>query len=326
MVRRFGVFDRTFTDAKVSADGHNWSMAAIANDYVEKMWPPMYGGRRKDYDFEDPASPSHPHAGYLWDAAVNAHVSLRNYGEFIYQDEPDATHPEHSLLANTDYAFAGFTFRVSDLDREAEWEREFRGFERKGWLPSLEIVRLPNDHTQGTKPGALTPQAYVAENDAAIGKLVGAVSHSRFWSSTAIFAIEDDSQNGPDHVDAQRTEFVMASPYGRGGVQHAMYTTASVLHTIEIMLGIPSMTTYDAHALPLYAAFTAKPDLRPFDALAPKIDIKAQNGKTAYHAGLASRLNFTHADAVDDGTMNDLIWHAVRGAQATPPPFGRFTP
>ena len=326
-VRRFGVFDRTFTDAHVSADGHNWSMAAIANDYVEKMWPPNYAHRRALYDFEDPSSPVRPHAGYLWDAAINARLWVRNYGEFIYKDTDTAgfsAHPGRALLEHTDRRFPGYNFKVSDIERESEWEREFREFEKRGKLPALEIVRLPNDHTEGTRPGSLTPQAFVAQNDVAVGKLIDAVSHSRFWSSTAIFAIEDDCQNGPDHVDNQRTTFVLASPFARGGLQHQMYTTAGVLRTIEIVLGIPPMTTYDARAVPLYEAFDGKPDLRPFDALSAKIDITARNAATAYRARDSARLDFDHADAVDEATFNDILWHAVKGAKATPPPFGSF--
>ncbi|MBV8073899.1 MAG: hypothetical protein JO140_00620, partial [Candidatus Eremiobacteraeota bacterium] len=327
LARRFGIFDRTFTSAKVSADGHNWSTAAIANDYVEKMWPANYSRRRSVYDFEDPSGASRPHAGYLWDAAVNAHVSFRNYGEYFYVSNPQGgfvSDPGPVLLDRTDKQFVGYNTQVSDLTREAEWEREFRGFERDGNLPALEIVRFPNDHTEGTRPKSLRPEAFVAQNDAALGKLVDAVSHSRFWKSTAIFSIEDDSQNGPDHVDAQRTEFVLASPYARGGVQHATYNTASVLHTIEIILGLAPMTTYDARALPLYGAFGAKADLRPFEALAPRYDIERRNAESAYRARDSERLDFAHADAAPDGTLNDILWHAVKGARATPPPYGAF--
>lgn len=327
LARRFGVFDRTFADAQVSADGHNWSTAAFANDYVEKMWPPNYTRRRPRYDFESTTSAARPHAGYLWDAAVNAHLSLRNYGEFIYKTNESNTfsaQPGRLLSSRTDFRFPGYDLTISDLDRESEWEREFREFERTGNLPSLEIIRFPSDHTEGTKPGTLTPQAYVGQNDAAVGKLIDAVSHSRFWSSTAVFIIEDDCQNGADHVDDQRTVFTLASAFARPGVRHQMYTTAGVLRTIEIILGIPPMTTYDERAVPLYDAFAATPDARRFDAIAPKIDITARNASTAYRARDSSRLNFSRADAADEAALNDILWHAVKGAQATTPPYGRF--
>ena len=136
-------------------------------------------------------------------------------------------------------------------------------FVHDGNLPALIILRLPNDHTSGTYPGALTPQAYVAQNDHALGRVVDIVSHSRYWASTAIFSIEDDSQNGPDHVDDQRTTFYLASPYAAPGVHHAQYTTSSVLRTIELLLGLPAMTIYDALAPPMYDAFALQPDCGP---------------------------------------------------------------
>ena len=327
IVRRFGIFDRTFCDAQVSADGHQWSTGAIATDYVEKMWQADYAYpyRRPFYDFESPVFPGRPHAGYLWDNALNAGVSLRNYGEFVDLHAGFFRWKgTKAFVAHTDPKYAGYTFTISDLDREAEWEREFRAFERNGDLPALEIVRLPNDHTQGTKRDTLTPQAYVAQNDDALGKLVDAVSHSRYWAGTAIFIIEDDAQDGPDHVDEHRTTFLLASPYARGGLQHTMYTTAGVLRTIELILGLPPMTTYDARATPLYAAFTSKPDTRPYDAIAPKINIEARNKKTAYRAQDAAKLDFRHADAVDEATLNDMLWHAVKGTRSTPPPYGKF--
>ncbi|MGH7329015.1 MAG: alkaline phosphatase family protein, partial [Polyangiaceae bacterium] len=327
IVRRFGIFDRTFCDAQVSADGHQWSTGAIATDYVEKMWQADYAHpyRRPFYDFESPISPGRPHAGYLWDDALNAGVSIRNYGEFV--DLKAAFFHwkgTKAFVAHTDSRYPGYTFAVSDLDREAEWEREFRAYERNGNLPALEVIRLPNDHTQGTKRDTLTPQAYVAQNDFALGKLIARVSHSRYWKSTAIFVIEDDAQDGPDHVDEHRTTFMLASPYARGGVQHTMYTTAAVLRTIELILGLPPMTTFDARATPLYAAFRNEADTRAFDALPPKIDIQAKNTKAAYRSREAGKLDFRHADAVDEATMNDMLWHAVKGARATPPPYGKF--
>jgi DNA-binding beta-propeller fold protein YncE len=327
LVRRFGVFDRFFEDSHVSADGHSWSTAAFANDYLEKMWPPDYNNRGRPYDFEDAAEGSVPHRGYLWDDALAHGVTLRNYGEFV-TGGPSKPVPvsvsDDALRAHTDRDFATFDLSYPDADRYAEWKREFDGYERDGTLPALEIVRFPNDHTSGTRPDALTPQAMVADNDAAVGKLVEAVSHSHDWAHTAIFIIEDDAQNGADHVDEQRSTFYLASPYAAGGVQHAMYTQASVLRTIEIILGLPPLSTYDAGAPPLSAAFASRPDLRPFTALAETVDVEAKNKKTAYRAADSARLDFASEDRVDDATFNDILWHAVKGVRATPPPYGAF--
>jgi DNA-binding beta-propeller fold protein YncE len=334
LVERFGIFDRFFCDAHVSADGHNWSTAAFANDYLEKMWPPQYANRRPYYDFEDGATASVPHAGYLWDDAAAHHVSLRDYGEFVTalgEDEPDdddkrapVSTLEKTLATRYDPRFLGFDLHVRDVARVAEWKREFDAFERTSTLPQLEIVRLGRDHTAGTKPRENTPQAMVADNDRAVGLLVDAVSHSSDWGSTAIFIVEDDAQNGPDHVDEQRSTFYLVSPYARGGVQHEHYTTSSVLRTIELLLGLPPLTPYDAGARPLSAAFTATPDLRPFDALPAQTDLDATNVKTAYRANDSDRLDFAHADAVPDAVLNDILWHATRGA-APVPRYGAFS-
>ena len=323
LVERFGIFDRFFCDAHVSADGHNWSLAAFANDYLEKMWPPQYADRRPFYDFEDGATASVPHAGYLFDDAVAHGVTLRDYGEFVTalgEDDPDdavrrapVSTMERALATRYDPRFVGFDLHVRDVDRVAEWKREFDAYERADRLPQLEIVRLGRDHTAGTKANENTPQAMVADNDRAVGLLIDAVSHGRDWKSTAIFILEDDAQDGPDHVDEQRSTFYLASPYARGGVQHEHYTTSSVLRTIELLLGLPPMTPYDAGARPLSAAFTTTPDLRPYDALAPQTDLEAKNVRTAYRASESDRLDFAHADQVPDGVLNDILWHATRG-------------
>ncbi|HUN29014.1 MAG TPA: hypothetical protein VMV65_04380, partial [Alphaproteobacteria bacterium] len=316
---RFGVFDRTFTDAQVSANGHNWSTAAFANDYLERFWPPNYGGRRKQYDFEDGATASAPGTGYLWDDADKHGVSLRDYGEFVTDPaNPGGLYTTHmaGLIGKIDGRFPGFDLKISDETRVDEWQREFEQFVRDGNLPTLIILRLPNDHTSGTYPGALTPQAYVAQNDHAFGRIVDVVSHSRYWASTAIFAIEDDSQNGPDHVDDQRTTFYLASPYAAPGVHHAHYTTSSVMRTIELLLGLPPMTIYDALAPPMYDAFALQPDLRPYDVIAPKIDDTVKNLRTAYGAAQSERMDFRDADAADPRILNDILAHvAGRGSR-----------
>lgn len=327
IAQRFGIFDNAFANAQVSADGHNWSMAAFANDYLEKMWPQNYGGRRELYDFEDGATASVPHNGYLWNAAARAGISMRNYGEFTTApDGPGGrvTTRMPALGAVTDPRFVGWDISYRDEAREAEWRREFDAYVKNGNLPALEIIRLPNDHTAGTRPGARTPQAFVAENDLAFGRLVDAVSHSPYWKDTAIFAVEDDAQNGPDHVSAERMPIYVVSAYARGGVNHGDYSTAGIVATIESILGLPPMSAYDASANDVEEAFIAKRDLRPYDALPEAVDLEAKNGAAAYRARESARLDFTREDAAPDATLNDIVWHAVRGADSTPPPYGAF--
>ncbi len=313
IVRRFGLFDRAFTNAQVSADGHNWTDAAFANDYLERFWPPLYAGRRSLYDFEDGAQGSVPHNGYLWDAAARAHVTYRNYGEFVTNPQiagAPVTTQEANLIGHTARNYPGFDMEISDLDRYAIWLREFHAYEKAGALPALEIIRLPNDHTAGTRPGAPTPQAFVAQNDLAFGRILEAVSHSKFWRSTAIFSVEDDAQNGPDHVDDQRSTYYLASPYARGGVNHTHYSTASVVRTIELILGLPALSTYDAAATPMYAAFSALANFAPYSAILPSIDLHAVNKRTAYGAQRSARMDFRHADAADAGQLHDILYHA----------------
>jgi YVTN family beta-propeller protein len=329
IVGRFGVFDRFFANAHVSADGHSWSTAAFANDYLEKMWPANYASaaRRPYYDFEDGAEASVPHAGYLWDLAARSHVSFRNYGEFVTSGPEDGlpvstTH--RALQSTTDTRYPTFDMAIHDVKRLAEWRREFDAYERTRTLPAFEIVRFPRDHTSGTRAGENTPQAMVADNDLAVGGLIDAVSHSPDWASTAIFVLEDDAQNGPDHVDEQRSTFYLASPYAAGGVQHAQYTTASVVRTIEILLGMPPLSAYDGGAAPLYEAFTATPNLAPFDALAATYDVNAKNGSAAPGAAASAQLDFSHADEVPDGVLNTILWHAVKGPDAPLPRYGEF--
>jgi YVTN family beta-propeller protein len=316
IARRFGVFDNAYTDAQVSANGHNWTDAGFANDYVERFWPPNYGGRRHAYDFQDGTAPDVPHNGYLWDAAARAHVTFRDYGEDI--DFPGRgvalgvnTFP--GLRGKFDPAYIGWDLSYSDLSRYAEWLREFKRFVANGNLPQFEIVYLPNDHTSGTYPGAPTPFAYVATNDWALGKLVDTVSHSRYWKSTAIFVLEDDAQDGPDHVSDQRSTFYIASPYAVGGVQHGHYSTVSVVHSIELLLGLQPLSIYDETARPLYAAFaTHVVNGAPFDAMRPAIDLNARNAKTAYGAARSTALDFSHPDAADPRVLNDILAHAAR--------------
>jgi len=321
IARRFGLFDRAFANAQVSADGHNWSDGAFANDYLERFWPVVYGNRRQIYDFEDTADASVPRNGFLWDAAARAGITYRNYGEFVTNPSSPAgqvTVQQPRLIAHTSKGFPGFDLAFSDLDRYAVWLREFRGYEAAGDLPALEIIRLPNDHTAGTRPGALTPEAFVAQNDYAVGKIVDTVSHSRFWKNTAIFSVEDDAQNGPDHVDDQRTTYYIASPYAQGGADHTRYTTASIVRTIGLILGLHPLSLYDQQAQPLFRAFTSKPNFMPFTVQKPLIDITAVNKKTAFGASRSASMNFHDADANDPATLYAILYgdYAARRGHA----------
>ncbi|MDQ2679688.1 MAG: hypothetical protein M3Y21_01505 [Candidatus Eremiobacteraeota bacterium] len=315
MARRFGIFDNAFANAQVSADGHNWTDAGFANDYLERFWPADYGGRRDPYDFESEVGASVPHGGYLWDAAAAVHISYRDYGEsVVYNAKLNSLTPaaRASLRGHVDLRYRGWDLGYSDQDRVNEWSREFRAFVHNKNLPRLEIVYLPNDHTSGTQAGKPTPRAYVANNDYALGRLVDAVSHSLYWRSTAIFALEDDAQNGPDHVSNQRSTFYLASAYARPGVYHAHYSTVSVLHTIELILGLHPLSIYDATARPMYAAFDTKPTQPPFTAVTPRVSITETNQRTAYDSQLSATLNWSEPDAVDPRTLNKILAHAMR--------------
>jgi hypothetical protein len=217
------------------------------------------------------------------------------------------------LTGHFDPRYIGWDLTYADEDRYKEWRREFLRFAASNTLPQLEIVYLPNDHTSATRAGAFTPQAYVAQNDWAVGKLVETVSHSRYWKSTAIFILEDDAQNGPDHVSDQRSTFYVASPYARGGVQHAHYSTASVLHTLELILGLPPLSAYDQTARPMYDDFAVTPvNAKPYTAVKPGIDMNARNAKTAYGAAISAKLDFSKPDEVDPRVMRDILQHVGR--------------
>lgn len=314
IAKRFGLFDRAFSNAQVSADGHNWTDAAFANDYLERFWPNTYANRRAVYDYEDFADASIPRNGYLWDAAARAHISYRNYGEFVTNPSStgsEVTTHEAGLKGHTSTSYPGFDQEFSDIDRVAIWMRDFRNDVRSGTMPALEFVRLPNDHTAGTKPGSLTPEAYVAQNDYALGQLVDAISHSRFWRSTAIFVLEDDAQNGPDHVDDQRTTFYVASPYARGGADHTRYSTAGMVRTIELILGLQPLSTYDAHARPMYPAFRSAASSQPYAAIRPPIDLKQVNTKAAYGAQRSARMDFRDADRANPAELTEILYHAA---------------
>jgi len=323
LARQFVLFDNFYVNGDVSADGHMWSDAAYAGDYLEKTWPANYSGRRA-WDFIAGLPALDPLAGYLWDAARRAGVTMRNYGEMTQWDSTTgrASADDKGLEGITDARFVGWDLAIPDSVRVGEFLRELGEAEASGTLPQLMIMDLPQDHTYGRQPGRPTPRAMVAENDRALGRLVEALSRSRFWSQTAMFVLEDDAQNGPDHVDAHRSPLLVASPWVRRGmVDSTFYTTASVLRTIELILGLKPMSQYDAGATPLFPAFTTQPDTTAYAALPSRWPLDEVNPQGRQHSSLDPRV-FRAPDLADEDVLNREIWASAR---TTPMPIPRHS-
>jgi hypothetical protein len=210
---------------------------------------------------------------------------------------------------------------VRDTDDVEVFLKEFREFEKNDNLPRFIVMSLGEDHTSGTRPDAYTPQACVASNDLALGRLVEAVSKSKYWPQVAIFVIEDDAQNGPDHVDAHRTVGLVISPYTkRKCLDSTQYTTVSMVRTMELILGLEPLSQFDAAANPMFACFTDQPDLTPYAALPARIDLNAKNGALAYGAERSLKMDFTEYDRIDDFELNEILWRSVKGKDAPLPP------
>jgi DNA-binding beta-propeller fold protein YncE len=324
LAREFVLLDNFYVDAEVSADGHEWSMGAYATDFVEKMWPMDYGHNRTrkfPYPAEGEFPIASPAGGYLWDRAREAGVSYRSYGEFATLNvgtNVPARGRLPALRGHVDEWYHGFDLDYPDAKRAARFIAELKRFEAEGEMPRLQILRLPNDHTHGATRGWRTPTAYVAENDLALGQLVEAVSRSKFWPQTAIFVLEDDAQNGPDHVDAHRSTAFVISPYAkRGAVDSTMYSTSSMLRTMELILGLRPMSQFDAAATPMFNSFQATPDLRPYEPLPANVNLEERNGLQAW--GGERKMNFAREDAADDLLLNEAIWRSVRGPNSPMP-------
>jgi DNA-binding beta-propeller fold protein YncE len=326
LAKEFVLLDNFYVEAEVSADGHEWSMGAYCTDFVKKAWPLNYRGSKK---VTFPAEGTHdeaarPAGGYLWDRCAEAGVSYRSYGEWITDGKTPkdpATARVKALEGHIDPWYRGFDMDYPDVKRAQRFIEELQGFEKTGDLPQMVILRLPCDHTSGARVGKLTPTAMVADNDFALGMIVEAITKCRFWKETAIFVLEDDAQNGSDHVDAHRSPALVISPYTkRGHVDSTMYSTTSMLRTMELILKLAPMSQYDAAATPIYQSFQAMPDVRPYTHVVPTVDMKAVNTKLAWGAGLSEQMDFTREDAADDLLLNEIIWRSVRGPESPMPP------
>jgi Phosphoesterase family len=324
LAEQFTTLDNLYAVGEVSMDGWEWSTAASANSLDTKGQPTNYGGRGFFYAGEGGtlgAAPGvNPADSYIWDRLTRARLSFRNYGFWATGTAPVQVFNEPNLDASTDHQFPGFNMAISDQARFAEWLREFRGYERRGDLPSVEFIKFPRDHTCGTSPDCPTPKAMVADSDWATGQLVDAVSHSRFWKSTAIFVIEDDAQDGPDHVDAHRTVGHVISPYTQTGkVDSVFYSSVSMLRTMELILGLQPLTQFDAAANPMFNSFTDHPDFRPYDAVKPAQPLDEPNPPGAPLASESARMDFSREDRAPEQLLNQAIWKSVKGAGSAMP-------
>lgn len=356
LVSEFTLLDNTYCSGIMSADGHQWTDSAIANDYIERSfnaWPRSYPGAGAEPHGCDALAYSS--AGFIWNDAMEHGKTVADFGEFttphhiwkstgkpvthwadmygdlaagsnaiLYSAEADLDALRPCIVSN----YSGFDLRVPDVVRAAQFTNDFKQFEAAGSLPNLLIVWLPNDHTSGTKFGEPTPQAMIADNDLAFGQIIQTVSHSQFWSNTCIFAIEDDPQDGWDHISGYRTTAYVASPYTRRhAVVHTQYNHTSLVRTIELILGIPPMNQLDATATPMFDCFTNKPDFAAFEAVpsnialdqmnpAPKAIRDAQLRKDAL---LSAKLPLDQEDQCPEGLFNHILWRAVKGSRAPYP-------
>jgi DNA-binding beta-propeller fold protein YncE len=333
LAARFGLFDRFFVNAEVSQQGHPWTTSAYVTDYTEKTTPTLYSNRRASPD--DEGEVDEPASGFLWDAAIRKGLTLRNYGEYCVPVEADKEKPvaprryrpvKASLVPYTNTEYPSFDMSITDRQRIEVWLKEFREFVKKGDLPALEIMHLPGDHTSGGRAGRRTPRAYVADNDLALGRMVEALSRTKFWRDTVFFVLEDDAQDGPDHVDSHRSVLLVISAYSRGGTLHRFVNTTDVMATVEEILGLPPLSQFDRFGRPLREIFSAEPDLRPYAAQTPAQPLDELNPTGGRVALDSERLDLSREDVADMDLFNRVLWRAIKGEGVPYPRAQRLTP
>ncbi len=317
LAREFVLLDNFYVNGEVSADGHSWTMGAYATDYLEKNWPTSYGGRGGDYPGEGAREIANNKI-YLWDQCKKYGVSYRTYGEFIGNDrEPTIPVLKDHFCKN----FTPWIQTIRDTVRFREWRRDFDSLLAINAVPQFNTIRFINDHTMGLSLNMPTPFAQVADNDLATGMLVDYLSHSPVWKESLIIIVEDDAQNGPDHIDAHRsTAYIAGGCVKKGFVDHTPYTTASLLKTMELILGLPPMTQYDAAATPLWRCMNNTPDHPPFKVKPCLVDLNEVNLAENEWQRLSEQLDFTAEDRINDFLFNEIIWRAVRGPDSPCPP------
>ena len=292
LAEEYVLLDNLYCNGQVSADGHPWSTMAYNTDYLARNWALSYSDRAAIQD-DDDGDLSNAPSGYIWDMCKRHGKTYRSYGEYGGRvSQPDGSFKVEGRVPglvghmSPKYGLPRAERKpVRDTDLVETFLEEFRQFEKDDNLPQFIVMSLGEDHTQGTRPGAPTPQACVASNDLALGQLVEAVSHSKYWPKIAIFVIEDDAQNGPDHVDAHRTIGLVISPYcRRHHLDSTQYATVSMLRTMELILGLPPLSQFNAGATPMFESFNDRPDLTPYDHLSAEINLQAVNTLLSYGA------------------------------------------
>ena len=340
LAEKYVLLDNTYCNGVLSADGHMWAMEGFVTDYLEKS----FGGFVRSYPYDGDDVLAYSSGGFIWDKVLDAGLSFRNYGEFVQAEiEPkDASWTalynqfkagtnEIKIRATTEVkslepylcpTYVGFPGTVQDVYRAGEFIKELKEFEKNDNFPNFTVMLLPNDHTVGTRAGYPTPRATVADNDLALGQIVEAVSHSKFWPETAIFVIQDDTQAGLDHVDGRRTGALCISPYTkRGEVISTHYNQNSLLRTMELILGLSPMTQFDLLAEPLVDCFTNEPDFSPYTVIPNNIKLdemnptlsSISNEKQLYYAQKSMEMPLDDIDEADESIFNRIIWHSVKG-------------
>jgi YVTN family beta-propeller protein len=355
-VQDFTLLDNTYCCSILSADGHNWADSGIATDYIEREfagWSRSYPAGGGGISCRDALAYSP--AGFIWNDATEHGKTVADFGEFttaharwagsseditnwttlyhdyisgsnsvIYSAEPDIEALGPFVQSN----YVGFDLNIPDVTRAAAFIKDLKQYEAAGRFPNLVIIWIPDDHTSGTKFGEPTPRAQAADNDLAFGRIVDAVSHSQFWSNTCIFAIEDDPQDGWDHVSGFRTTAYVISPYTkRHAVVDTQYNTTSLLRTIELILGLPPMTQLDATATPMFDCFMDTPDFTPYNAVPNNIPLDEMNPKPKKirdetlrnDAMVSAKLPLDKEDQCPEDLFNRILWRAAKGPQ-TPYP------
>jgi YVTN family beta-propeller protein len=309
LAKEFVLLDNFYCDGEVSADGHSWSMGAYATDFLEKTWPTNYGGRGGEYQGEGMRKVANNKL-YIWDQCKQKNISYRTYGEFT-----DAVKASIPVLDNHFCPYyTGWDMGVRDTTRFYSWKREFDSLLKMNSVPRFNTLRMGNDHTEGLRKDKPTPFAHVADNDLAVGLFIEYLSKSSIWKESAVFIVEDDAQNGADHVDAHRTTAYVAGGFvKRNYVDHTMYSTSSMLRTMELILGLQPMSQYDAAAEPMWRCFTTTANTSLFVSLPSNINLDEKNMVINKWQQKSETFDFTNEDRAPDLEFSEVLWYAVKG-------------